>query len=180
MKRTGDQEILIADAKLQTIATQLDAVKVNAERQRVSRNLNGQPDISGSERPINNNAVSADQLGDLAALAASMPGVQLIPGADGNPNGFSVLGLGADQNATTLNGMNFGGSAIPRDANTTTSLVTTPYDVSRGNFSGGLLNIRTGRASNFIIRTSSANVDAPAMQWTDAAARSLGQQYGNV
>ena len=32
----------------------------------------------------------ADQMGDLAALSASMPGVQFIPGADGGP---TVLGL---------------------------------------------------------------------------------------
>ncbi|HEY4129241.1 MAG TPA: TonB-dependent receptor, partial [Gemmatimonadaceae bacterium] len=143
VKRTGDQEILIADAKLQTVATQLDAVKVNADRQKVGRNANGLPDIGGTERPINNNAVAADQLGDLASLAASMPGVQLIPGADGNAAGFSVLGLSPDQNATTLNGLNFGGSSLPRDANVSTSLVTSPYDVSRGNFSGGLLNVRS-------------------------------------
>jgi hypothetical protein len=180
VKRTGDQEILIADAKLQTVAAQLDAVKVNAERQRVSRNLNGQPDISGSERPVNNNAVSADQLGDLAALAASMPGVQLIPGADGAANGFSVLGLSADQNATTLNGMNFGGSALPRDANVSSSLATSPYDVSRGNFSGGLLNVRSRPGSNYIIRSTSLNFDSPHLQWTDPAARALGQQYQNV
>ncbi len=180
VKRTGDQEILIADAKLQTVATQLDAVKVNAERQRVGRNANGLPDIGGTERPINNGAVSADQLGDLAALAASMPGVQMIPGADGSANGFSVLGLGADQNATTLNGLNFGGSNLPRDANVSTSLVTSPYDVSRGNFSGGLLNVRSRPGSNYIIRSSSLNVDSPHLQWTDPAARSLGQQYQNV
>ena len=115
IKRTGDQEILIADAKLQRVAEQLDAVKVNADRQRVGRN--DVPDISGSERSASTANVSADQLGDLAALAASLPGVQLIPDADGSPNGFSVLGLTADQNATTLNGMNFGGSNLPRDAN---------------------------------------------------------------
>src|SRR5262249_57096011 len=91
-----------------------------------------------------------------------------------------VLGLDAAQNATTLNGMNFGGANLPRDANVSTSLVTAPYDVSRGNFSGGLLNVRTGRASNFIVRSSSLNFDAPQMQWTDPAARALGQQYTNV
>jgi len=37
VKRTGDQEILVADARLQRVATQLDAVKVNAERQKVGR-----------------------------------------------------------------------------------------------------------------------------------------------
>jgi len=179
VKRTGDQEILVADARLQRVATQLDAVKVQADRQKAARNDN-MPDVSGSERGINQNAVSASQMGDLAALAASLPGVQLIPSADGSSNGFSVLGLDAAQNATTLNGMSFGGSNLPRDANVSTSLVTTPYDVSRGNFSGGLLNVRTGRASNFIIRSSSLNFDAPQLQWTDPTARALGQQYTNV
>jgi hypothetical protein len=179
VKRTNDQEILVADARLQRVATQLDAVQVNAQRQRVARD-NGSPDISGSERPINPAAVSADQLGDLAAMAASMPGVQMIPGADGNPNGFSVLGVGADQNSTTLNGMNFGGSSLPRDANVSTSVVTTPYDVSRGGFSGGQLTVRSRPGNNYIIRSSSLNFDSPSLQWTDPAARSLGQRYQNI
>ena len=67
-----------------------------------------------AQRPINPGNVSADQLGDLASLAASMPGVQLIPGADGSANGFSVLGMGPDANQTTLNGLNFGGSQLPK------------------------------------------------------------------
>ena len=178
MKRTADQDVLVADARLSRVATQLDAVKVQADRQKVGRDANA-PDISGSERRIDNSGVPANQLGDLAALAASLPGVQLIPNADGT-NGFSVLGLTADQNATTLNGMNFGGSQLPRDAQVSTSLATSLYDVSRGNFSGGVLNVRAGRASNFIVRSNSLNVDAPQMQWTDAAARALGQQYTNV
>ena len=179
VKRTGDQEILIADAKLSRVAAQLDAVNVRADRQKVSRN-DLSNDISGSERGINSAAVSADQLGDLASLAASLPGVQLIPGADGAPSGFSVLGLTADQNATTLNGMSFGGSNLPRDANVATSLVTSPYDVSRGNFSGGMLSIRTLPGSNYIVRSTSLNMDAPQVQWTDPAARSLGQRYSNL
>ena len=91
-----------------------------------------------------------------------------------------MLGLSPDQNATTLNGMNFGGSNLPRDANVSTSLVTSPYDVSRGNFSGGLLNVRSRPGSNYMIRTSSFNFDAPQMQWTDPAGRQLGQQYHNL
>jgi hypothetical protein len=179
IKRTGDQEILIADSRLLRAAAQLDAIKVNAARDKPNRD-DQRADISGSERQINNSMISADQLGDLAALAASLPGVQLVPSADGGMNGFSVLGLTPDQNATTLNGMNLSAGNIPRDANTSSSLVTTPYDVSRGNFSGGLLNIRTGRASNYIVRTTSANIEAPQVQWTDRAGRATGQQYGNL
>ena len=69
---------------------------------------------------------------------------------------------------------------LPRDAQVSTSLVTSPYDVSRGDFSGGQLNVRSGRGSNFIRRSNSLNFDAPALQWTDPAARALGQQYTNL
>ena len=179
VKRTADQEILVADAKLQRTAGLLETVKVNAERDRPERN-DRTPDISGSERPVDNTSVPADQQGDIAAMAASLPGVTLVPGQDGDPSGFSVLGLSPDQNNTTLNGLNFGGSNLPRDANVSSSLVTTPYDVSRGGFSGAQFQIRSRPGSNYIARTMSLNLDAPQLQWTDAAGRSLGQQYSNL
>ncbi|HYS68819.1 MAG TPA: TonB-dependent receptor, partial [Gemmatimonadaceae bacterium] len=179
VRRTADQEILVADARLLRAAGQLETVRVTAQRDRPERN-DRTPDISGSERPVDNSAVPADQQGDIAAMAASLPGVTLVPGQDGDPSGFSVLGLSPDQNNTTLNGLNFGGSNLPRDANVTTSLVTTPYDVSRGGFSGGQFQIRGRPGSNYITRTMSVNLDAPQLQWTDPAARSLGQQYSNV
>src|SRR5690348_16567565 len=179
VKRTADEEILLADAKLTRAAVNLDAMKVTAPREKVGRN-DVQPDISGTERPVTNSALPPADLGDLAAMAATLPGVQLVPGQNGDPNGFSVLGLGADQNNTTLNGMSFGGSNLPRDAGVSTSLVTSPYDLSRGGFSGGQLTIRSRPGSNFITRGMSLNLDAPQMQWTDRAAQALGQQYTNL
>lgn len=179
VKRTADEEILLADAKLSRAAVNLEAMKVTAPREKVARN-DAPPDISGTERPVTNAALPPADLGDLAAMAATLPGVQLVPGQNGDPNGFSVLGLGADQNNMTLNGMSFGGSNLPRDAAVSTSLVTSPYDVSRGGFSGGQLTIRTRPGSNFITRGMSLNLDSPQMQWTDRAAQALGQQYSNV
>jgi hypothetical protein len=179
VKRTADQEILVADAKLTRAATQLDAIKVNAQREKVNRNLLN-TDVSGSERPVASGNLPADLQGDLAAMVANLPGVAYIPSSDGGPGGFSVLGLGADQNNTTLNGLNFGGNNLPRDAALSTSMSTSPYDVSRGGFSGGQINLRTRPGSNIINRTMSANVDAPRMQWTDRAAQALGQQYTNL
>ena len=180
VKRTADQEILVADARLQRAAPMLDTVRVAADRNRVGRNEGRQPDISGTEQAASAAAVAANQQGDLNAIAATIPGVTPVTGADGDPAGFSVLGLSADQNATTLNGNPFGSSNIPRDANVSTSVVTTPYDVSRGGFSGAQFNIRTGPGSNFIRRSTSLNFDAPTLQWTDPTARALGQQYTNV
>src|SRR5206468_1681099 len=179
VKRTADEEILVADAKLSRAAVALDAMKVTAPREKVGRN---EPplDVSGTERPVNPAALPAADLGDLAAMAATLPGVQLVPGENGDPNGFSVLGLGADQNNMTLNGMSFGGSNLPRDAAVSSALVTSPYDVSRGGFSGAQFGLRTRGGSNFITRGMSLNVDAPQMQWTDRAARALGQQYTNL
>jgi hypothetical protein len=180
LKRVADEEILVADARLQRAAALLDTVRVAGDRQRVDRNADKAPDISGTEQAANAAAVAASQQGDLNAIAATVPGVTPVLGADGDPAGFSVLGLSADQNSTTLNGSPFGASNLPRDASISTSVVTTPYDVSRGGFSGAQLNIRTGSGSNYIRRNTSLNFDAPPLQWTDPAARALGQQYTNL
>ena len=179
LKRTADQEVLIGDARLSVATTRLDTVRVDVTRQRAAR---GDPavDIGGSDRPANNAAVSSDKLGDLASLAASLPGVQLVPSADDKPAGFSVLGAAADQNLVTLNGLTFAGASLPRDAAVSTSLVTSPYDVSRGSFSGGQLDVRTLPGTNYSYRAAAAYVDAPQSQWMTPAARALGQSYRNV
>src|ERR1700687_2171537 len=115
VKRTADQEIVVAEATLQRSASVPDTVRVICQRDRPDRN-DATPDISGSERPVDNSAVPANQQGDIASMAASLPGVTLVPGQNGDPSGFSVLGLSPDQNSTTLNGMQFRGSNLPRGA----------------------------------------------------------------
>jgi len=104
IKRSADEEILIADATMNTAVTQLDTVQVGTGRKPPPRGV-ATPDISGTEHNVDVRNVDPAQQGDLAAMAASIPGVTLVPGADGDPSGFSVLGLTPDQNATTLNGM---------------------------------------------------------------------------
>ena len=178
VKRTADQDILTADVKLSRSLATLDTVRVQG-RQRPDR-YQAQPDIGGTEQRVNARGIPLDQQGELAAMAASVPGVLYLPGSNGDPAGFSVLGLDGSQNTTTLNGMDFGGSNIPRDANVSSSLVTAPYDVSQGGFSGGQFNIRTASGTNFLRRTGSLVADAPSLQWTDPAARALGQQYTNL
>ena len=178
VKRIADEDILVADARLQKVNAVLDAVTVQGQRDRVRRNDNA-PDPSGTEKTVATAEVPANLMGDLAAMAATLPGVQPATNEDGS-SGYSVLGLGADQNNATLNGMMFGGANLPRDAAVSTSLVTSPYDVSRGGFSGAQLSLRTRPGSNFVTRTNSLNFDSPALQWTDAAVRSLGQEYTNA
>jgi hypothetical protein len=121
IKQVADEDVLIADARLSVV--QLDTVVSTASnQQRVSRNSQT-PDVSGTEQTINNINLPPELQGDLAAMAASLPGVTLMPGLDGQPEGFPVLGLGADQNTTTLNGQSFN-SSNPRDAQVQSSLST--------------------------------------------------------
>ena len=179
LKRLADEDFLVADATLSRSLSSLDTVKIS-DRQRVAINVNKQPDLSGTEQSAEVSAVSADQQGDLNAIASSIPGITAVLDANGDPAGFSVLGLSSDQNTTTLNGTAFGGSTLPRDADVSYTVVTAPFDVSRGGFSGGQLNIQSASGSNYIRRSASLDVDAPALQWTDPTATALGQEYTNV
>jgi hypothetical protein len=178
VKRTADQDVLVADARLSRIVQELDPVEITAAA-KVNRSDNP-PDISGTDRPIVNSGLPPELQGDIAAMAASLPGVTLIPGVGGEADAFSVLGLSPDQNNTTLNGMPFNGSSLPRDATVSSSLITSPYDVSRGGFSGAQFSVRSRPGSNYQIRGMSLNLNAPQFQWSDRAARSLGQEFTNM
>jgi hypothetical protein len=125
-------------------------------------------------------AIAMADRGNLATMAASANGVTLLPDAGGGPPSFSVLGLSADQNRVTLNGAQFGGGDIPRDAIVGTAVAPTSYDVSRGGFSGGQLAITAYPGGNFYNRMAHLTLDAPSLQWTDAVGRQTGQQYTNV
>ncbi len=178
IKRLADEDVLVADAKLSVV--QLDTVVSTASnQQRVNRNSQT-PDVSGTEQTINTNNLPPEVQGDIAAMAASLPGVLLVPGLDGQADGFSVLGLGSDQNNVTLNGMQFGANNLPRDAQISTSLTTSPYDGSRGGFSGANFNIRPASGSNFRTRGTSLVLNTPQLEWTDRAAQAVGTEYTNV
>jgi hypothetical protein len=179
VRREVDEDILVADATLSRSAVTLDAVRVNASRGRPDRDGN-QLDVGGREQTVNTGALPIDALGDLSAMAATLPGVTLIPGADGAASGFSVLGLGADQNNITLNGLNFSGTDLPRDATTQTRVATSSFDPSRGGFSGAQISLRTNSGSNYRTRSLHQTVDAPSLQYTDAVGRALGQQFTNL
>jgi hypothetical protein len=177
VKRLADEAVLLADARLSPV--QLDSVLVQVEsQQRVSRNARD-PDVGGTERPVTADLYPPEVQGAIAAMAASLPGVLLVPGLDGEPDGFSVLGLDADQNSVTLNGLQTGAGSLPRDAAINSSLVTSPFDVSRGGFSGGNFNMSTRAGSNFQSRGSSLVFTTPQLQWTDRAAQALGNDYSN-
>ncbi len=179
VKRTADQEVLLGDAKLQPVLLDVVTSSAFAPPQKVDRN-SITPDVGGTEKPISMSGLPPDQQGDIAAMAASVPGVQLLPGVDGAANGFSVLGLGADQNNVMLNGMQFDGSNLPRDAQISSSLVTSSYDVGKGGFSGAQMNVSTGTSGNYQRRGLNMTFYSPGLTWTDRSAQALGGEATNV
>lgn len=176
--REGEATTLAADVALARAAVTLNTVRVQEVR-RPSINEVIAREV-GSAASNANSPITPSDAGNLAAMAATIPGVTLTPGADGGPPGFSVLGLGASQNAVSLNGLGFGGAQVPAAGFTMTRLQTASADPSVGGFSGGLLSLTLYRGNNFRGGQAVAIVEDPALQWTDAAGARLGQQYRNV
>jgi len=181
-RRTGETAIVV-NVTLSRAVVNLGPVRVSESRRAPPpREGIGTPqEQTSSERGVDNapGAIAAADQGNLAAMAASVPGVSLIPDANGGPPGFSVLGLSPDQNSVTLNGMQFSGGDIPRDAIAFTRVAATSYDVSRGGFSGGQLAIGAFSGGNFHQRNAHVTFDSPTLQFTDPVGRQLGNQYTN-
>src|ERR1043166_542313 len=93
VKKIGDEEVLIANVRMTSTIIALDAVNVTAERARALPGRTSNPDVSGGDRPLTNNMLPPDQAGNLAAMAAAVAGLQLLPGFDGGAGLLSVPGL---------------------------------------------------------------------------------------
>ena len=178
IKKVGDEEVMLADTRLASTIMTLDQVVTTANGARALTNRSGtNADVGGGDRALTTNAaVPPDQAGNLSAMAASIPGIQLIPGMDGASDMFSALGLSGDQNNTTFNGLGSGINTLPPDAQVRLSFNQFPWDVSRGGFSGAQISIQSIPGSNYSFRNQTGYGTAPELQWTDASADSTAQK----
>jgi len=149
IQRDADEDRLTWNVQLRGSPITLEGIDVTAQQ-----NLRGgeAPTPGSSER-----AFSPDQLAqlpidpsDLASLVGLVAGVLPIGGTDSTASSFSVAGLGPDANAVTLDGLLFGNTTVPQEGLRQTRVVTSTYDVSRGQFSGGLVSETTRSGSNVI------------------------------
>ena len=85
---------------------------------------------------------------DLNALATLAPSVAGIDATDSTGTQFSVAGLRPTANSVTLGGLSFGSGSVPQDAMRSTQIVTSTYDVARGEFSGALVASTTRGGTN--------------------------------
>jgi hypothetical protein len=96
--------------------------------------------------------------GDLAGTAALTPGV--LPSGAG---GVSIAGQPASQNRTTLDGAEHG-AQVPSEAVAAAGVIVHPYDVSRGQFTGGEIAATTRSGTNVWGGSASLSVSDPRLQ----------------
>jgi hypothetical protein len=180
IKKIGDEEVLLANTRLTSVVATIEGITTTAQRDRALPNRNAKDtDVGGGDRALTNALVPPDQAGNLAAMAGAV-GFQVIPGLNGAPDMYSVLGLSGDQNNVTFNGLGSGISALPPDVLATTSINAYPFDVAKGGFSGAQITIQTIPGSNFSRRAITSSTIAPALEWADRAAESQGQKFTNA
>ncbi|MEP6491473.1 MAG: carboxypeptidase-like regulatory domain-containing protein [bacterium] len=168
--------VYVVDAKLASNVQQLAPVRVQAAKPKPSRSTDPGLEVGAADRIPDNflGALPPELIGDVAATAATQPGILAVNG------GFSVLGLGADQNSTTLNGMAFSGASLPRDAPVRVRVATATYDPSKGWFSGANVSLEAQTGGVYSSRRAHATLDAPALQFTDPVSARLGQRFTSL
>ena len=175
--RQADEDRLIVNARMTPAATTLEEITVRGRAPRprdadragpgeIERNLN--PDVV-LRLPIDGS--------DPNVLATLAPGVVGIGATDSTAAGFSVAGLRPDANNITLDGLSFGGAAVPQDAVRTTRVVTSTYDVARGQFSGGLVASTTRSGTNVPQGSFTYTLRDRSLAWGGETSSPFGQGF---
>ncbi len=177
ISRQGDEDRIITDFDMGRIATQLATVQVRAAPRRGDPSQ--RPEPGGTERNLNPNLINRLPVdaGDLTALAALAPGVISVPGTDTTKASFSVAGQPANQNNITLDGLSFGTGSVPQEAVRNTRVVTSTYDVARGQFTGGQVASTTRGGTNNVQGAFSYSLRDPSLEFVDGTNPAFGQKY---
>src|SRR3954470_17487244 len=177
IQRQGDEDRLITDFTMGRTATQLATVQVRATPRRGDPNQ--RPEPGSTERSLNPNLLNRLPVdaGDLNALAALAPGVIAVPGSDTTKASFSVAGQPANQNNITLDGLSFGAGSVPQEAVRNTRVVTSTYDVARGQFTGGQVASTTRGGTNNLQGAFSISHRDPSLEFVDDSSAAFGQEY---
>lgn len=165
--RVADEDRLVANFTLSSAPTVLQAMTVQGSRR---------PDPGEAERPTpgsTGRTLSSEELARLPidpsdpnAIALLAPGVIGLEGSDTSSAGFSIAGQRPDQNQVTLDGLAFDGAGVPQEAVRSTRVVTSTYDVARGQFTGGLVQSTTRGGTNDVSGSFGYSLRDPDLQWT--------------
>jgi hypothetical protein len=161
----ADEDRLVTNVQLSQNATQIQGVVVRARP--TPREAPDRPTPGSQERNLTPDQVARLPIDptDLALLATLAPGVVGIEATDSTSSAFSVAGLRPDANSVTLDGLTFGSSTVPQDAVRNTRVITSSYDVARGQFSGGQIASTTRSGSNFKQGTFNYSLRDDQLAW---------------
>jgi hypothetical protein len=165
ISHVADEDRLVTNVRLSQNPTEIQGVVVRARQ--TPRDAGDRPTPGSQERNLTPEQLARlpiDQ-SDLALLATLAPGVVGIEATDSTSSAFSVAGLRPDANSVTLDGLTFGASTIPQDAVRNTRVITSSYDVARGQFSGGQIASTTRSGSNFVQGTFNYSLRDQQLAW---------------
>lgn len=178
IRREGDEEVLRLTVVMKPSVQTLAAARIVESRRPRPEVI--APDIGAANNSANSSALPPNLQGDILAMVSLIPGFTMLTGPDGAPLGFSALGLAANQNNVTMNGMTVSANSIPSNANVNTKVSTTTADASRGGFSGANVSMTPFGGSPYTSHSLRIVVDDPTLQWSDPQASSLNSEFRNV
>ncbi len=157
----------------------LTPVHTVAGRPRTMRDDRGRGATPGSDQETldMSSGLNGDLSGDFNSALAMIPGVSVMPGMNGlAPTAF---GLDADQNGSTLNGVDLVTPALPRDGLVGVVHLST-YDPRVGRFAGLQTSWSLPSGSYQIKRSLHVTIDERDLQVAPPAFNQLGSRYDNV
>src|SRR6266542_6149890 len=177
VQRSSDEDRIVTEIQMGRVAAQLSAVEVRATRNRQPQLQ--RPEAGSTERGLPPNLVNRLPVdgGDLNSLATLAPGVVAVPGTDSTKSSFSVAGQPSNQNNITLDGLSFGSGSVPQEAVRSTRVVTSTFDVARGQFTGGQIASTTRGGTNNFQGALSYTMRNPTLEFFNDPSAAESQRY---
>ncbi len=175
--RQSDEDRLVRDVTMGRNATVLQSVQVRGQPNRQQQGQRPEPGSTERGLPpglINRIPIEA---GDLNALATLAPGVIGLPGTDSTAASFSVGGQPSNQNSITLDGLSFGSGSVPQEAVRNTRVITSTYDVARGQFTGGQVASTTRGGTNVFQGAVNYSLRDPSLEFVEDGENAFSQKY---
>jgi hypothetical protein len=179
--RVADEDVLQVNVRLQQQAIQLDALVVRGQRPPTA----GETGTSGRE--LSQAVLNRLPLPDFDPTTLALMAAGVVATGDSLATlGFSVGGMRDALNDVSLDGLSvisiigaLGGASplmVPQEAVRRAQVVTSTYDVARGQFAGGQVAMTTARGSNREQGSVSFFVRDPALQ-SSASGSAFGSSY---
>ena len=151
------------DLRLATQAVAIPGVVARQERtprQREPRRTPGGTEERQLSWAIPTSPVEPGNLSDQAALQ---------PGVHADDDGLSFFAQDPSQTRTTLDGATYGATTLPAEALASTNVVKSAFDVSRGQYSGGMVEATTIAGTNLFGAAGRTRMSPPGLQWRPAS-----------